>query len=66
VLGRTVTLAKVRGEILSTAGGAVLVTIHPSYLLRIQSDASEAEKAEAYRRFVEDLRVGAKALHVAA
>jgi hypothetical protein len=44
----------------------VLVTIHPSYLLRIQNDASEAEKAEAYHRFVQDLRVGAKALHVAA
>jgi DNA polymerase len=66
VLGRTVTLAKVRGEILSAAGGAVLVTIHPSYLLRIQNDASEAEKAETYRRFVQDLRVGAKALHVVA
>jgi uracil-DNA glycosylase len=66
VLGQTVTLAKVRGEILSAAGGAVLVTIHPSYLLRIQSDATQAEKAEAYHRFVQDLRVGAKALHVAA
>jgi uracil-DNA glycosylase len=66
VLGRTVTLAKVRGEIVSTASGAVLVTIHPSYLLRIQSNASEAEKAEEYHRFVQDLRVGAKALHIAA
>jgi uracil-DNA glycosylase len=66
VLGRTVTLAKLRGEILSQADGSrVLVTIHPSYLLRIQNDATEAEKADAYRRFVEDLRVGAKALHVA-
>jgi uracil-DNA glycosylase len=65
VLGRTVTLAKVRGEILSQEGGRVLVTIHPSYLLRIQSDATEAEKAEAYHRFVQDLRVGANALHVA-
>jgi hypothetical protein len=46
------------------AGGAVLVTIHPSYLLRIHNDASEAEKAETYRQFVQDLRVGAKALHV--
>jgi DNA polymerase len=65
VLGRTVTLARVRGEILSQGGSSVLVTIHPSYLLRIQTDASEAEKAEAYHRFVEDLRVGAKTLHVA-
>jgi uracil-DNA glycosylase len=66
VLGRTVTLAKVRGEILSQADGSrVLVTIHPSYLLRIQNDASEAEKADAYHRFVQDLRVCAKTLHVA-
>ncbi len=66
VLGRAVTLTKIRGEILSLADGAnVLVTIHPSYLLRIQSDATEAEKAEAWHRFVQDLRVGANALHVA-
>jgi hypothetical protein len=44
----------------------VLVTIHPYYLLRIESDSKEAEKADAYRRFVEVLRVCAKALHVAA
>jgi uracil-DNA glycosylase len=66
VLGKTVTLARVRGEILSQADGSrVLVTIHPSYLLRIQNDASEAEKADVYHRFVEDLRVCAKTLHVA-
>jgi uracil-DNA glycosylase len=64
VLGRTVSIAKIRGEILSQEGGSrVLVTIHPSYLLRIQSDDNEAEKADAYHRFVEDLRVCAKALH---
>lgn len=67
VLGKTVTLARVRGEILSQAGGpGVLVTVHPSYLLRIQNDATEAQKAEAYGRFVADLRIGAEALHVAA
>lgn len=67
VLGRTVTLAKVRGEIIAQPGaGGVLVTIHPSYLLRIRRDGHEAEMAEAYRRFVEDLQVGARALRVAA
>jgi uracil-DNA glycosylase len=67
VLGRTVSIVKVRGEILSQEGGSsVLVTIHPSYLLRIQSDDDEAKKADAYRQFVKDLRVCAKALHVAA
>jgi DNA polymerase len=64
VLGRTVTIGKVRGEILSEeGGGSVLVTIHPSYLLRIQGDDKQAEKADAYNRFVKDLRVCAKALH---
>lgn len=67
VLGKTVSIAKVRGEILSQeGGGGVLVTVHPSYLLRIQRDDNEAKKADAYRRFVEDLRVCAKALHAAA
>ena len=64
VLGRAVTIGKVRGEILSEeGGGSVLVTIHPSYLLRIQGDDKQAEKADAYNRFVKDLRVCAKALH---
>jgi hypothetical protein len=40
------------------------VTIHLSYLPRIRNDASDAEKAETYRQLVQDLRVGAKALHV--
>ena len=64
VLGRTVSIAKVRGQILSEeASGSVLVTIHPSYLLRIQSDENQAKKADAYNRFLKDLRVCAKALH---
>ena len=65
VLGRTVTIAKVRGEILQGQGDSrVLVTIHPSYLLRIQEGSDAAEKVEAYQRFVEDLRVCARALRV--
>jgi uracil-DNA glycosylase len=67
LLGMTVTLAKVRGKIIPQQSAAgVLVTIHPSYLLRVQHEGQEGEKAEAYRRFVEDLKVGARALHVAA
>ncbi|HKD30412.1 MAG TPA: hypothetical protein VKC66_31450 [Xanthobacteraceae bacterium] len=62
--GKTVSIAKVGGEILSEeASGSVLVTIHPSYLLRIQSHENQAEKADAHDRFVKDLRVCAKALH---
>jgi uracil-DNA glycosylase len=67
VLGRTVTIAKVRGEILQGQGDSrVLVTIHPSYLLRIQADDNAAEKVEAYQRFVADLRVCTRALHIVA
>src|ERR1700730_11942701 len=39
VLGRTVTIAKVRGEVLrDDAGASIIVTIHPSYLLRVKDD----------------------------
>jgi uracil-DNA glycosylase family protein len=60
VLGRSVTISKVRGEILTGGdGGRILVTVHPSSLLRIEEDEA---RAEAYRGFVKDLRVCAKAL----
>ena len=45
VLGKTVTISQVRGRILPGDGnGRVLVTIHPSYLLRIQGDDNEVER----------------------
>ncbi len=60
VLGRSVTISKVRGEILAdNDGDPVLITVHPSCLLRIQGDG---ERAKAYRGFVRDLRVCANAL----
>ena len=60
VLGRSVTISKVRGEILAgDDGGRILVTVHPSSLLRIEEDE---ERAQAYRGFVTDLRVCAQAL----
>ncbi|SRR5579871_2554439 len=60
VLGRTVTISEVRGKIIAGDNGSrVLVTIHPSYLLRIKEDA---DRANAYRAFVKDLRVCAEAL----
>ena len=53
--GRTVTISSVRGHIQTRDDGSrVLVTIHPSYLLRIEGDD---QKAQAYRDFVQDLRV---------
>lgn len=56
LLGRTVTIAKVRGKALDMAdGGRVIVTIHPSYVLRIE-DATA--KQREYEAFVADLREG--------
>jgi uracil-DNA glycosylase family protein len=53
LMGRTVTIGKVRGETLKLADGTQLVvTIHPSALLRTQD---EAGKRAGYAAFVKDL-----------
>jgi DNA polymerase len=53
VLERVITISKVRGEVLPVPeGGNALVTIHPSYLLRIQE---ERDKRAEYKRFIGDL-----------
>ncbi len=58
--GRTLTIGKVRGEPMEMADGTrLVVTIHPSALLRIED---EDERHAAYRAFVADLKVAA-ALH---
>jgi DNA polymerase len=55
VFERVITINKVRGEILPLPnGGSALVTIHPSYLLRLQE---ERDKRAEYTRFVADLSV---------
>jgi uracil-DNA glycosylase len=60
LLGRAVTIAKVRGQSLRLADGtAAFVTIHPSWLLRMED---EADKAREYNNFVADLRPAAKVL----
>ncbi|PII38393.1 DNA polymerase [Sinorhizobium meliloti CCBAU 01290] len=53
LLGRSVGVTRNRGELLTASGGfSVLVTIHPSYLLRIRGRSDpKAERA----RFVDDL-----------
>lgn len=59
LLGRVVTIGKERGRAIELAtGGIGWVTVHPSYLLRIE-DKARAEDEHA--RFVEDLKA-AKAL----
>jgi uracil-DNA glycosylase family protein len=61
---RPVVIAKTRGNVIERDDGTrLLVTVHPSYLLRIE-DARD--KAAEYRRFVSDLRVCAQALAEAA
>jgi len=52
--GRTVTIGKIRGRPLTMADGTrLIITIHPSALLRIEDDA---ERQVAYRGFVADLK----------
>ena len=56
--GRTVTVGKVRGQPIDMADGTrLIITVHPSALLRIED---EAERHAAYRSFVADLKVAAK------
>ncbi len=55
VLGKAVTIGKVRGSAIPLPTGQELwVTVHPSYLLRIP-DAQKAEEERA--RFLDDLRL---------
>ena len=58
VLGRDVPVMKARGEEFALEDGAVAhITVHPSYLLRLPDQEA---KAEAYARFVVDLREAAR------
>jgi len=58
VMGRPVTIGKLRGEALSLDDGTrVVITIHPSALLRMRE---EEDKRAAYAAFVKDLRVAAR------
>jgi uracil-DNA glycosylase family protein len=60
LFGRVVIISKMRGQPHTLADGTpALVTIHPSYLLRIDD---ENDKAREFRQFVADLRRAAKIL----
>jgi uracil-DNA glycosylase family protein len=60
VLGRTVGVLEIRGQVQRLDDGtAAVVTIHPSFLLRIR-DA--ADKQREYRNFVSDLQQAHKML----
>jgi uracil-DNA glycosylase len=54
VLGKTVTIAAVRGKPMTVSDGEqAIVTVHPSSLLRIDDDT---DRKAAYQHFVRDLR----------
>ena len=58
LLGRPVTISKARGTPIDLEDGSlVMVTIHPSALLRMDD---EREKRAAYRAFVKDLKTASK------
>jgi DNA polymerase len=51
--GRAITISKARGRLVNFRDGIDgLVTVHPSYILRLR----DAAKDQEYRRFVSDLR----------
>jgi DNA polymerase len=52
LLGRAVSVLRERGQT-RIAGQAVFITVHPSFLLRLQGQRVQADE---YRRFVDDLR----------
>jgi uracil-DNA glycosylase len=64
VFGKITPINKNRGRPINLDDGTrVLVTVHPSYLLRLpDADA----KAQEYRRFVQDLKVAADVLRKSA
>ncbi len=63
LMGRTVTISRVRGEVLAVHDMRLLVTIHPSYLLRLED---EEIKAREYAHFVADLKTCVDALRTPA
>jgi DNA polymerase len=57
VLGRPTAIGRTRGKVIALADGAAIVTIHPSWLLRIRDDADRLREFEA---FVKDLILARK------
>jgi len=64
VFGKITPINKNRGRLIELDDGIkALVTVHPSYLLRLPD---EADKAREYERFVSDLRIAAALLRTSA
>ncbi len=62
VLGRAVTISRERGRPIALAGGQAMVTVHPSYLLRLPDVES---KEREYAGLVSDLRAALSWLEAA-
>ena len=59
LFGRTMPIGKNRGKPLEYAPyGKIMITVHPSFLLRVP----EEDKAREYARFVDDLRTALRVL----
>lgn len=56
IFGRVTAIEKNRGRLIAAGGRQVLVTVHPSYLLRLPDPQA---KAVAFSRFVNDLALAA-------
>ncbi|RJF90504.1 uracil-DNA glycosylase [Sphingomonas cavernae] len=57
LFGRVMTIGRERGRVLELPGGGeAWITVHPSYVLRIQDEALAEEE---YARFVDDLKKAA-------
>jgi probable DNA metabolism protein len=63
VFGKITQINKNRGRLIALEDGTrTLVTVHPSYLLRLPD---EEARAREYERFVDDLKIAAGVLHKA-
>jgi DNA polymerase len=63
VFGRAMPIGKNRGQLLRVGDTRALITVHPSYLLRVPE---EDRKAEEYASFVADLKLAHRLLKRAA
>jgi uracil-DNA glycosylase len=64
VFGKITPINKTRGRLIDLDDGSkALVTVHPSYLLRLPDEDS---KAREYTRFVDDLKIVADVMKKAA
>jgi len=63
LFGRATPIEKNRGKVIDYAPrGRIMITVHPSFLLRVPPE----DRAREYARFVNDLRVAARGLKRAA